>query len=73
MQRGFVQQASSQICSVKLSSLKRNITTATLEWKGKTQQLEKSNKSKEQQKLSQPRSEPATKNYNYLRLKSYKC
>lgn len=41
MQRGPVQQASSQICSVKLSSFKRNVTTAAQEWKGKPHQLEK--------------------------------
>lgn len=31
---------SSQICGVKLSSFKRNVSSATQEWKGKAHQLE---------------------------------
>lgn len=53
MHRKAVQQASSQICSVKLSSFKRNVTSAIQESKGKAYQLEKTvNEAREQPKLS---------------------
>lgn len=50
MQRGSVQPASSQICSVKLSPFKRSITTATQELKGKHTSWKRLNESKDQAK-----------------------
>lgn len=53
MRRKSVQQASSQICGVKLSSFKRNVTSAAQEWKGRAQQFEKTvNEARDQPKLS---------------------